>query len=298
MKEIFKSIKRSPYQSLASFLILFFSLFLSLFFFNLTTFANALLSDVETKPQVTIYFLTDVTEKDIFEIRDEIVDSGKTSQVNYVSKEDALKIYKEFNKDNPLLTEMVSAQSLPASLEIFATKPIYLQEIAEFAKKQAGVDEVDFQKNIVDQLISLTTILRRVSLAVFAFLIFISIIVLTTTTAFKIALKKREIELLRLLGASKMHVYKPFLLEGIFFGVVSGTIAFFIFYGIILYFYPFLKSYLEGIGDMPFYNLGSAGLYVWPPSIQYVLLSYLLIVGFGALIGLLGNWFSTSKHIK
>ena len=68
------------------------------------------------------------------------------------------------------------------------------------------------------------------SAGIFAFLMFTSIVVLVTTTAFKIALKKDEIELLGLLGASKFYIRKPFLEEGIFFGLVSGTLAFATFY--------------------------------------------------------------------
>src|SRR4030066_996098 len=136
MKEILTSIRRTPYQSLSSFLILFFTLFLSLFFFNLTSFFNGILSYVETRPQVTVYFKDATSQEDIFKLRDEISSTGKTLSIKYVSKEEALKIYKELNKNNPLLLEMVTADILPASLEIYASKPEYLSQIAEFLKKQ------------------------------------------------------------------------------------------------------------------------------------------------------------------
>jgi cell division transport system permease protein len=298
MKEILTSIRRTPYQSLSSFLTLFFTLFLSLFFFNLTSFFNGTLSYVETRPQVTVYFKDEVSEKDIFNLRDKISSSGKTLSIKYISKEDALKIYKELNKNNPLLLEMVTADILPASLEIYANKPEYLSQIAEFLKKQPGIDEVVYQKSIVEKLISLTTVLKRISIFILLFLLVISVIVLMTTTAFKIALKKDEIELMTLLGASKKYIRRPFLYEGLFFGFISGTSAFIIFYLIFLYFNIFLKSYLAGIPRLPFYNLASLNLYVWPPSLNFIALSYLAIIIFGSGIGLLGNYFSTSKYIK
>lgn len=298
MNEIITSIRRTPYQSLTSFLILFFTLFLSLFFFNMTSFFNGILSYVETRPQVTVYFQDTVEESDIFKIRDEVSSSGKTTSIKYVSKDAALQIYKDLNKNNPLLLEMVTAEILPASLEVYASKPEYLSEIAEFLKKQQGIDEVVFQKNIVDKLVGLTTILRRTSVFVLFFLLIISVIVLMTTTAFKIALKKDEIELMTLLGASKSYVRKPFLIEGVLFGVGSGTLAFLFFYLIFLYFNTFLKSYLTGIPNLPFYNLGNLNIFVWPPSINFILLSYIAIILFGAGIGLVGNYLSTSKYIK
>lgn len=298
MKDIITSIRRTPYQSLTSFLILFFTLFLSLFFFNMTSFFNGILSYVETRPQVTVYFQDTVEESNIFKIRDEVSATGKTTSIKYVSKDEALQIYKDLNKNNPLLLEMVTAEILPASLEVYATKPEYLSQIAEFLKKQNGIDEVIFQKNIVDKLVGLTTILRRTSVFVLFFLLVISVIVLMTTTAFKIALKKDEIELMTLLGASKSYVRKPFILEGVFFGIASGTLAFIFFYLIFLYFNTFFKSYLAGIPTLPFYNLEGLNIYVWPPSLNFVLLSYFAVILFGAGIGFVGNYISTTKYIK
>ena len=253
-------------------------LFLSLFFFSLTSFSYGFLSYVETKPEVTVYFDTKTKEADILKIRDTMTKSGKVSDINYTSQEDALKIYRELNKDNPLLLEMVSADILPSSLGIYAKKPVYLSEIAEYLKKQPGVDEVEFQKNIVDKLITVTSIMRHITMFIFLFLILISFIVLMTTTAFKIALKKDEIELLQLLGASNGYIRQPFLLEGLTFGFVSATVAFVLFYGIFFYLQPFLNSYLNGISTLPFYNFGDLGLYVWPPSMSYILISFLAII--------------------
>lgn len=298
MNEITKSIKRTPYQSLASFLILFFTLFLSLFFFNLTSFFNGILSYVETKPEVTVYFDTKAKESDIFKTRDTLLKSGKTSSIKYTSQAEALKIYRDLNKDNPLLLEMVSADILPASLGVFAQKPSYLSEIAEYLKKQPGVDEVEFQKNIVDKLLVVTTILRRISMFIFLFLLIITFIVLMTTTAFKIALKKDEIELLQLLGASNGYIRKPFLLEGLFFGFLSGTVAFLVYHGIFLYLNTFLNAYLNGIPKLAFYSFASYNLYVWPPSINFIVFSYVVTIIFGMMIGFFGNLLSTSKYIK
>ena len=298
MKTILDSIKRTPYQSLASFLILFFTLFLTLFFFSLTSFFSGMLDYVEAKPQVTVYFQPTVSQEDIFKVRDELVQSGKTSSIKYVSRDDALNIYREMNKNNPLLLEMVSSDILPASLEVYATKPEYLNQIADYLKNKPGIDEVEFQKNIVDKLMSITDVLRKVSLAIFAFLLLISFVVLMTTTAFKIALKKEEIELMQLLGATKGYIRRPYLLEGMFFGFISGTIAFIIYYGIFFLLNGLLSNYLTGISNLQFYGLGSLGLFVWPPSILFIVLSYFVTIFFGLVIGLIGNYLSTSKYIE
>lgn len=298
MKTIFESIKRTPYQSIASFLILFFTLFLTLFFFTLTSFFSGMLDYVEAKPQVTVYFQPTVSESDIFKVRDDLTQSGKTASIKYVSREEALKVYREMNKSNPLLLEMVSSDILPASLEVYAKEPEYLNQIADYLKNKPGIDEVEFQKNIVDKLMSITDILRKVSIFIFAFLLIISFVVLMTTTAFKIALKKEEIELMQLLGASKAYIRRPYLVEGMFFGLVSGTFAFIIYYGVFFLLSGFLNNYLTGISNLEFYGLGSFGLFVWPPSISFIALSYFITIFFGLVIGLIGNFLSTSKYIE
>ncbi len=298
MKEVLNSIRRTPYQSLASFLILFFALFLTIFVFYLTSFFSSILSYVETRPQVIAYFDVDATEKNILELKKNIEKSGKSSEVVYISQDKALKIYKELNSDNPLLLEMVSANILPASLEVYATKPEYLAEISKFLDDEQIVEEVSFQENIVDRLLTLTTILRRGALFLSGFLVLISIVVLMTTTAFKIALKKDEIDLMQLLGATTFYVRKPFLVEGMIFGFVSASVAFGVFYLLYALMFPFLSSYLTGIPSLSFYSLDSYGLSVFPPSIFFIVLSYLFTVIFGITIGLIGNYLSTSKYIR
>jgi len=298
MNELITSVKRTPYQSAASFLILFFTLFLALFFFNLTSFLNGILGFVETRPHVTVYFQKQTQQKDIFKIRDAINSSGKAESVRYISKQEALKIYKELNRDDPLLLEMVSADILPASLEIYTTKPQYLPEVADYLRKQSGVDDVVYQKDIVNKLLSVTNGLKNTSLFILVFLVVISFVVLMTTTAFKITLKKQEIELMRLLGASVSYIRTPFLLEGSIFGFVAATLAFILYYLVFFLARGNLSGYLIGVPRLSFYALSGLNIYVWPPSINFIILSYGIVVLFGMAIGVIGNFFATSKYIK
>ncbi len=297
MKEILTSIRRTPYQSLSAFLVLFFSLFLTGALFVALSFLYGILGYIETRPQVTVYFQTKTPESDIFKIRDELNQSGKTLSIKYISKEEAFQIYKDLNKDNPLLLEMVSADILPPSLEIFAKKPVFLPEIAEFLKKQSGVDEVQFQKDIVDRLLALTSVLRKITLVFFSFLILMSIAVLTTTTMFKIALKKDEIELLRLLGATNFYIRKPFLFESVFLGFVASVSSFLILLGLLLYLNPFLGSYLRGISTLSL-NLNLYQLTVWPLNPSFLGITFALSSLFGMGIAAIASLLATQKYLK
>lgn len=297
MKEVFTSIKRAPYQSTTAFLVLFFTLFLSLILFISLSFVNGILSYLETRPQVTVYFQTKTPENSIFKVRDELAKSGKTLSIKYISQKEAFKIYKELNKDNPLLLEMVSADILPPSLEVYAKKPIYLPEIAEYLKKQGDVDEVQYQKDIVDQLLSLTNILRKGGLIFFSYLILMSVVVLTTTTLFKIALKKEEIELLKLLGASNSYIRKPYTREGLFMGITASSLSFLIIISLIAYFYPFLKNYLIGVPNL-YFEIYLVKISVWPLNLVFFAIMYGLSLLFGCTIAIISSFLATEKYLK
>ncbi|MBI4009231.1 hypothetical protein HY357_03290 [Candidatus Roizmanbacteria bacterium] len=297
MNDIFNSLRRTPYQSLAAFLILFFTLFMSTIMLVSLTFLYGLLGYVETRPQVTVYFQTNSPENTIFKIRDSLTNSEKVQSIKYISKENAYKIYKQLNKDNPLLLEMVSPDILPASLEIFAKKPSYLPELADFLKKQPGVDEVNFQKDILNRLLTLTNILRKTTIVFFIFLMLLSILVLTTTTLFKIALKKDEIELLRLLGASNFYIKKPFLIEALLFGIAASVTSFVIILGILFYLKSFLASYLAGIPQLTLLP-EFIQLKVWPINLTFLFVMFLFSSLFGIIIALLATLLATQKYLK
>jgi cell division transport system permease protein len=282
---------------MAAFMVLFFTLFISTTLFMTLSFFDALLGYVETRPQVTVYFQTKADQTQILKVRDELMNTGKVSSVKYVSKEEAFQIYKQLNKDNPLLLDMVSSDILPPSLEIYAKKASYLSELATFLKTQPGVDEVHFQKDIVDRLLTLTNIMRKGTLLLFSFLIGMSVVVLTTTTLFKIALRKEEIELLRLLGASSFYIRKPFINEGLFFGLFANICSFLIIGGTLLYFSPFLNSYLRGIPTLNL-NMFVYNAQVWPINIPFMAITFCLAAAFGMGIALVATFIATDKYLK
>jgi cell division transport system permease protein len=182
-------------------------------------------------------------------------------------------------------------------LEIFAKKPIYLPEIAEYLKKQMPIDEVNFQKDIVDKLLLLTNVLKKISFIFALFLVIMSVVVMTTTTLFKIALKKDEIELLKLLGASNFYIKKPFLLEGFIYGLSSSLAALIILLGLLFYFQPLFSSYLRGLSNLVI-NINSFQLTVWPVNEIFIGITFVLSSGFGIIIAMAATLLATGKYLK
>ena len=297
MKEILKNIKRTPYQNLAAVIILLFSSFTIASLLFSALFFNAVLKKVELSPQIIIYFRPDTDENTIFNLKKQINQSFKIKYIKYVSQEQALKIYRSMFKNEPILTEMVSAEMLPPSLEIKVKDPQELYKIAEFAKKQKGVDEVDFQKEVVNKLLSITKTLRKFSLAFGTIVLVFTTIILISLISFKISLHKSEIEILKLLGASNWFVYKPFLLENIFIAFLSSVFGFSLFFIILLYLSPFINSFFFQ-GENLTVKVYSFDLTVWPLNLLVISLTFLLSFFFASFSATVATLLSAKKYVK
>jgi cell division transport system permease protein len=298
MRRTLQSLKRTPYQTAAALLVLYFTLFLIGILIISVTFLYGLLKYVEAQPQVTVYFKSDTKESEILQIQQELEASKKVSSTEYISKEKAYEIYKELTKDNPLLLEMSSKEILPASLEIYATDPTYLEEIADSLRERKGVDEVQFQKIIVDRLLTLTNAVRNATLVLCAFLILMATIVVIATTSFKIALRKVEIEILQLLGASNFFITKPYLKEGLVMGFLASLLSTFSLIGLILFVNPLLQGYLRGIPSINYTFFGTVTLQIWPFNVLFFALVFAITAVFGIGIGLFANMLASRRYLS
>src|SRR3989344_706184 len=156
----------------------------------------------ESKPQAIAFFKGGTTETDIQAIQNALSQTGKITQFKYVAKEEALEIYRERNKSNPTLLELVTANILPASLEISTQTPDDLKPIAEIVKREPVVEEVVFPEDVVQTLTSFTKVIRVTGGTIVGFLMVFATLVILMIIGFKIRLKRNEIEIMRLLGAS------------------------------------------------------------------------------------------------
>lgn len=255
MKNHFKTawthIRRSPYQAFAAIGIMILTFFISSVTVLIAAGSQEILKYFESRPQVTAFFKDEVTTDQVNALKDKLNQTGKIKQMKYVSKEEALEIYREQNKKDPLLLEMVTASVLPASLEVSTTNISQLGEIAEVLRKESGVEEVIFQEDVIKALKTWTDTARKVGVALIVFLGIVSFLIILIIIGMKVALRKDEAEILRLLGATNWYISAPFILEGVFYGVVGAFFAWL--FSLIALFYstPFLVEFLSGIPIFP-----------------------------------------------
>lgn len=279
-------IRRSPFQSLVAVIIIFISLFIINLFLIINRGMTELVQYFETKPEVTI-FLKDGLDRSVVEnLQKELTNYPSVKEIKFISKEKALDIYREQNKSNPLLTEMVTASILPASFEVSVSDPKILSQIAEnFSIKTTQVDEIIYQKDIINTLLSWTKAIRQTSLTIIFSTLSISILVIFVIISMKITNRKEEIRVSRLLGASRFYVIKPFLLEGTYYGIVGGILGFSVVTILSLIFKNSFNTFFTPIifisADYLFYAtlLGGSCL-------------------FGVVIGLFASWIGVKRYIK
>ena len=250
-KTAWKNIRRSPYQAIAAIIVMMLT-FLAFSFFSLIFYSSAkVVNYFESKPQVTAFFRDEAKQDDINALKKTLNDSGIVSSIKFVTKEEALKIYKEQNKNDPLLLDLVTADILPSSLEISTYEIEDLNLVSDTLKKSAIVQEVVFQKDVVSTLTTWTNALRRVGIFVVALLALVSIFIMITIIGIKVSQKRDDIETMRLIGAGSWYIRWPFILEGMFYGLLGALIGWLISVGVLLYATPYFSSFLRGIPIFP-----------------------------------------------
>lgn len=251
LRTAFRHISRSPFQAIAAWAVLTVTFFLAAIFSLTVTGSEMVIRYFETRPQVIAFFKDSAGASQMLDLKNGIEAIAGVTETNYITKKEALEIYREQNKNDPLLLEMVTADILPASLEVRAGSPEILPRIADLLSDQEIVEEVVFQKDIVDNLNRWTKALRWGGLGLVVFLMVSSVFMVIIIIGMKISNHRAEIEISRLLGATRWQVISPFVYEGMVYGVIGATLGWILAWLTLLYSTPLILSFFGSIPILP-----------------------------------------------
>lgn len=285
LKTLKKNIFRSPYQSLAAVLIVSLAFFIITIFFLIGIGSSEVLKHFESRPQVVAYLKDEAKPQELELLKAKIGSNADVSNVRYVSKEEALKIYRDLFKDKPVLLEMVTAKYLPASFEVSTERIGYLKGLADFLKKEPIVEDVDFQEDVTLTLSHWLNSVRKFGAAAILFLFFVSLLTVIAVLGMKISQRKEEIDILKLIGASSWNIKLPLYCEGVLYGFFSAFISWGLSYVLILYSSSFLTKFLEGVIFFPV-----------PFLFMLKILGGMMVLG--GMVGFLGNFFAIWRFMK
>jgi len=260
--------------------------FLSSIFFYASSGFSSVLKFYETRPEITIFLKDGLDTATIETIQKELANFSGVREIRFISKEKALKIYQDQNKENPLLTEMVTSSLLPASFEVSVNDPLVLDQIStNFKNKSTQVDEIIFQKEIIDSLLKITATVRQwgiIGISVFALISFLLVFVII---GLKTTSRKDEIKISRLLGASRFYVIRPFVFEGTIYGLLGAFIG------------TILSSVLVYLNRTSINGFFQPTLFVSDSIIPLISLS-LLNLSLGIVLGSIAAYFGSRRYIR
>jgi len=261
IKKTVKLLRRSPYQALAAALAMSLTFFVSSVFVILIIGGQIILNYIEQRPQVIAFFKDDTNETQIKEIIKAVESTNLTTKVKYVTKEEALAIYRERNKDDPLLLESVSSDFLPASIDISVKKVQDIDNVTKIVKERKEIDKVITPENLVEQLVKWTNTIRFGGILFTSTLLAVSFLIVIMVIGMRIAIRRDEITIMSLVGATKWYIARPFFIEGALYGIIGATISVLLIYAGLLFYSPNIQEFLGPIQIFPIAPLFF--LYLW-----------------------------------
>ncbi len=286
-----KSLRKNRMFTLASIGTISACLFLfGLFYFVVSNFQH-MIKEVETTVGVTVFFEDGISQEQVDSIGEAIRFREEVDHIEFISAEEAwAKFVRENFSDN---TELVDSFGTDNPLENSASYQVFLkdisdqQEIAEYVNGIEGVRTVKRSDETAKNLENANLLVSYVSIAIIAILLAVSVFLINSTISTGITVRRSEIEIMRLMGASDFFIRAPFIVEGVVIGLVGAliplVILFFSYNTIIQY----IKTRFEVIsGWLDF--LGAAQVF-------QMLILVCLLIGIG--IGFLGSFVTVRKHL-
>lgn len=245
------SMRRSPYQTLAAILLVTVTAVVGFALSALLTGSQLILRFYENQPQVIAFFKVDAKSEQITALNDTIKQKSYAREVHLTTQEEALDMYRREYKDAPLLLELVTAQMLPASLEVKTHELSQLVQATADLQAADVVSEVVFQRQVVDSFARITTSIRNTGLISAGVLAFLSLLIIMIVISMKVNSSRLTINIMRMLGASKGYVRFPFMLEGALYGLIGAIIGWTVVFVLLLYFGPVVQTYVADVPLIP-----------------------------------------------
>ena len=287
--EGFKSTFKQKKMTSASIIIMCATMFIFGLFFVIGENVNSVIHQIEEQQGIQIFIKEDATETEIETLGNKIRDIDGVNAVTFVSKEDALNSMKTVLDDNQQLLDGWDEENpFPASYFVTLTDLSLNEQVQEQIYKLENVDEIASENNTINRLQELANGIQIMTAIILALLIIISIFIISYTIKLTVHARRREISIMKYVGATNGFIRGPFIVEGIIIGVISAIITLIIL-GLSY------NGVMGSIGDSVLIQDIGIGLLSFSDMFFLVLAVYL---GLGIGIGILGSVISMRKYLK
>lgn len=294
VKSGFSSFVRNGWLSVASITVMVLTLLTLSIFFILNIVLNTGIKTIQDKIDISVYFKDNVAQSLVIEIQNELANMSEVRSIKYTSKEDAVAKFKEQNKGNAALLESINdpSFSLPSSLEVKVYDTSSLDKITavlEGVKYKSSVEKISYKENkqIIDKLFRATNLTKQIGVIITIAFTLVSLIIIFNTVRIAIFARMEEIEIMKLVGATPWFIKGPFLIEGMFYGIISTIISMVVLSSVLYFAAPAIASYIGDVGD----NISN---FLRDNIVQVLLIQ----LGVGITIGVFSSWLAIRKHLK
>ena len=296
LREAFIGFKRNLSTAIGSIITIFLSLLMIGLFLVGGLIVNNIVSNVESEVMITCYVADGTQEADVKKLMNEVSNIDEVEDVTFTTKDQALEKFRNSMSSSPEIVEQLDGQNpLPASVNVELKKPQDVNNVATQINKSENFKKIadnpnnpeeslKYGQKTVDQLFALTNVLRIVGIAIIALLIFIAMIFINNTIRLAILARRKEIAIMRLVGASNGFIRGPFFMESALHSLI-GTLA-------AVLIMEVLRSFA-----LP----AMVNALAWLPvdlSLATFLIIYGILIVAGLIIGLIGSALAMRRYLN
>ena len=285
IREVLISLRRNNWMSVASIGTVAVSLFVLGVFLILVLNLNRLASSLESQVQISVYLQDEIKESLRLKVEEDIREMQGVETVRYVSREEAMERLKERLGDQKYLLDALGERNpLPESMEVTVKLPEMVETAAEAIAQMEGVEEAKYGQDVVEHLFDITRLTRIFGLVLMVLLAGATVFIISNTIRLTVFARRKEIAIMKYVGATDWFIRWPFLLEGMVLGFIGGIFA--------------------ALALRSFYAAMAAKIYstlaFFPLMPQYPFMNYVgvAIIASGMVIGTIGSTISLKRFLN
>lgn len=285
IKDAFKSLKRNKTISIASVITVIITFFVLGVFVLVAQNANQMIAGLEDKIEIQVYLKDDIKLIDQREIQVKLKEQDGVQSIEYESAEDA---YNKVLKSNPefLKGYTLEKNPFPASYIVKLSDADKITKVSKAIDKMTGVESVESQKNIVATMQKVIKVVKAVGSVLGIILAAVSVFLIMNTTKLTVYSRRREVGIMKFVGATDWFIRWPFIIEGMVIGLVGALLSSLLLY--IGYYFA-----LKGIGSS-FLMMSFSFV-----SSSYILTNVIfMFMGGGLIIGGIASYLALRKFLK
>lgn len=285
VREVGISLIRNRWMTFASIGTVAVSLFILGMFLMIVLNMTRLASELESQVQISVYLNDALTDEGRAEVEKMMRDMRSISNIEYIPKDKARKRLEERLGDQSyILDALGDSNPLPNSYEVTVRKPDQVQSTAIAIADLYGVDEAKYGQDVATHLFDVTRLLRLFGLMLILLLTGATIFIISNTIRLTVFARRKEIAIMKYVGATDWFIRIPFLLEGVTLGFIGGSIA-----------SISLRSFYSMIADKIYSTLAFFPLMPQYPFVNYLTLAMIIS---GMMIGMIGSTISLKRFLE